>query len=356
MTLPSCLTSAKIQTLRSKQVAMGFDGFIDSIVRVILEKQGNGNTTYFNTAAEFAQYTLMKTGSNFSLEVEETFRKIGGNMPIMANAMAGWGIDVHCIGALGFPEIQPIFRTMHPNCTLYTYAEPGLTTALEFGDSKIILGEMQKLNSVGWAQLVSAVGIDTLRNIFQTSDLVALLNWSELDHSTEVWRGLLNEVVPHLSPSSDPFVFFDLSDCSKRSAGSIREAAELIGKFSERFETILGVNLNEARLVHAALNGGKSDELSPAKTAEAIYQVIKPGILVMHYQTSAHAWKDGASYTVTVSPVSAPVLSTGAGDNFNAGFCLGILAGCAMEQTLELAHWCAGQYMQTGKSVVPEHL
>jgi sugar/nucleoside kinase (ribokinase family) len=48
--------------------------------------------------------------------------------------------------------------------------------------------------------------------------------------------------------------------------------------------------------------------------------------------------------------VKEPRISTGGGDNFNAGFCLGLLIGLSMEESMITAMANSGAYVQNGKS------
>ena len=104
--------------LQQKKITAGFDGFIDTIVRVIKEKQDHKPSTLFSTIKEFGNYIVEKQGASLSLEIEERSSKLGGNMPIMANALGRLGIAVNCIGALGYPQIHPVFKQLSSNCHL----------------------------------------------------------------------------------------------------------------------------------------------------------------------------------------------------------------------------------------------
>ena len=127
----------KKHLLTSKKVTAGFDGFIDAIIKIIKKKQPQ-KTSLFTTIKEFGNYILEKEGTSFSLELEEQNKKLGGNMPIMANALGQMGITVNCIGALGYPQADPIFKNLSSNCQLFSFTDPGISTAYEFKDGKII--------------------------------------------------------------------------------------------------------------------------------------------------------------------------------------------------------------------------
>jgi hypothetical protein len=136
--------------LSAKTVTLGFDGFIDSVVKVIRYKDHKIPHVYFETPHAFGEYIVAKGEKNLSIELETLTTKLGGNMPIMANAIAHMGLRVSCVGPLGFPDIHPVFRQMSSNCQLYTFANPGLSKVLEFKNGKIMLAEMGELNNVAW--------------------------------------------------------------------------------------------------------------------------------------------------------------------------------------------------------------
>ena len=343
-----------LEKLATKNVALGFDGFIDSIVRVIRQKDAD-DAQFFQSHEEFAHYILERSGANFSLELVSTIQKIGGNMPIMAHAMSKWGCRVKCFGAFGYPQMHPLFEPMREKTELYSYCDPGLTTALEFGEGKIILGDMTALQQINWEEIKRRIPIQTLRDAFQQSDLVAILNWSELDSSTSVWEGLLRDVLdPTIKRAHKTMAFFDLSDCSKRERHSIQHALHLLREFQKHFDVILGLNSNEAFQLATVIS---DDESLNRRDIKQVGKIILPHLsvdkLIIHNSASALAWADGNFYEVPAVPIKNPKISTGAGDNFNAGLCIGLLLKLSMGECLSLAHETASVYMQSGESLDP---
>lgn len=336
--------------LPSKVVTAGFDGFVDSIMRVILQKEKDTTPVYFRTIEEFGNYISGKSGSGFSLETEETDNKLGGNMPIMANALSSLGANVNCVGAFGLPVIHPVFTAMHPDCHLYSFANPGYTTALEFTDGKIMLAEMKDLNHANWAVIKTAVGLQKIIELYNNSDLLCHLNWSELDGSNDIWKGLLNEVFTQPGfAAKDKHLFFDLSDCSKRSDDEIKKALNLIGQFKRFCKVIVSLNRNEAALIYKIVfAGNETDNLEVL--GEKIYNALKPAVLLVHTSKYALAWNDSNRYKCDSFYTDNPKITTGAGDNFNAGYCTGLLSGLDLQQSLLLANIVSGYYVQNGNS------
>jgi len=403
--------------LAAKKAVAGFDGFVDSIVKVVMHKGDhagaaeNAATTYFQTIGEFGQYIVGKKGAGLSLETEELFQKAGGNMPIMAGALAELGVPVDCIGAMGMPGLHPAFAALHPRCRPFSFANPGFTTALEFSDGKLFLAQMKELNKSDWNVIKKTVSLDTIVGCYQHSDLVCLLNWSEVDASGDIWAGILRDVIPTLDRAAahpphaaegeaaskregtgsrpgpagrERQFFFDLSDCSKRSPGAIREALRLVEQFGRAGQVILSLNRNEAKVLYRALTKGgiipeigqvgKADDRGeghehaenpdneqggdrdpehgedPEFLGTALCKLLYTDMLVIHTSGISYAWYEGSVYSSKPLFIPAPMLSTGAGDHFNAGFCSGLLMGFDPGLSLSLANLVAGFYMTNGRS------
>ncbi|WP_374951961.1 PfkB family carbohydrate kinase [Mucilaginibacter sp.] len=334
--------------LANKQVAAGFDGFIDSIVKVVNYKSDAEGTVFFNNIGEFGNYIAGKSGSGFSLESEELVQKLGGNMPIMANAMAQMGTMVNCVGAFGLPTVAPVFAGMHTNCKLHTYTNPGFTTAMEFADGKIMLAQMTDLNQSDWGTIKAAVGIEDLKKVFMNAGVVCLVNWSELDHSNNIWQGLLTDVFAD-SAAGDREFFFDLSDCSKRKPEAITGAIKMIEHFGNYGHVTLSLNRNEANILHEIFTGQPASA-DLKTTGSSLANTFNINTIIVHSAKISALW--GSNEMVESEPVfiENPRFSTGAGDNFNAGYCIAKLLGLAPVDCLTMANSVSNRYITTGES------
>jgi len=335
--------------LDSKSILAGLDGFIDSIVKVIASQAADGSLVYFNTIEAFGTYISGKKGSGFSLETEELFQRLGGNMPIMANAMAHFGLKVNCIGALGVPDISPVFGAMHQHCKLYSFTNPGFTTAIEFTDGKMMLARMTELNHADWNTVKNSIGLGKLNELYLNSDLVCLLNWSELAHSNEIWKGLLEEVFAQREDLKPKQFFFDLSDCSKRSPVEIKEALELIKSLKNYGKVTLSLNHNEANILYkTSINQNLPSELH-IKGAH-LFNELAIDTLIIHTAKISLAWDQQGSYSDVPDFIDEPLMLTGAGDNFNAGYCMAHLLDLDTASSLMLANMVSNIYIKTAKS------
>jgi hypothetical protein len=342
-------------TLASKRILAGFDGFVDSIVKVVNYKNEGHDPVFFHTVEEFGNYIAGKKGSGFSLESEELVQKLGGNMPIMANALAGMGTAVSCIGAFGIPTIVPVFNGMHSNCKLFSFTNPGITTAIEFTDGKMMLAQMTDLNHADWRTIKEAIGLEKIKSIYGESDMLCLVNWSELDHSNEIWEGILKEVIIPQKQLPEKTFFFDLSDCSKRSSEAITKGIGLIKDFSKYGAVTLSLNRNEAGIVYrTCFTANMGDNLASA--GEGLFEHLNINTLIIHSAKASLAWDRNGVYESEPVFIANPKISTGAGDNFNAGFCIASLMGGSIASCIELANLVASLYMRSGESMDLERL
>ena len=84
--------------------------------------------------------------------------------------------------------------------------------------------------------------------------------------------------------------------------------------------------------------------------AADIHRVIKVDTIVAHPVTCAFGTHGGEIFRVQGPYTPKPKISTGAGDHFNAGFCLGKLLGFDTEMALLTGVTTSGYYVRTAKS------
>jgi sugar/nucleoside kinase (ribokinase family) len=348
------LTSRKLSqaapSLTSIKALLGLDGFVDEIISVV-DKRHSGPADGFDpvhTIAHLGDKIIKAAGrsSNYELVVKQ--RKVGGNGPIMAGALASIGLDVTYIGNLGYPNLDPVFDDFAKKVHAISIGQPAHTDALEFDDGKLMLGKLAPLSEVTWDNLLSRVGRDRLKTLMEGARLIGMVNWTMLPHMSRIWAKLLDDVIPNIERHHRK-LFVDLADPEKRTHDDILDALKLLTRFQDQVDVILGLNLKESLEVADVLGlpGTANPEAAIEDNARAIREELNLNCVVIHPRRgAAAATADGHSASFAGPFIHQPKISTGAGDHFNAGFCLARLLDFSLEESLCTGSATSGYYVR----------
>jgi hypothetical protein len=276
----------------------------------------------------------------------------------MANALGAAGFTLTCIGAFGAAGVHPVFAGMAARAReTITLCAPASTIAVEFDDGKLMLNQMRSLDEITYEKLVSALGVEGLAAQFAAADLVALVNWTMIPNMTGVYEGILQNILPAL-PARDASLprriyFFDLCDPEKRPAHDLVAALAVIAGYEKHGNVTLGLNFKEAQQVHAALGLGLlegEEEAGLRAAAGAIREKLAIGCVVVHPRKSAACATAAGDFWVPGPYCEKPLITTGAGDHFNAGFTTGQLLGLSPQSCLALGVATSGHYVRSAHS------
>jgi sugar/nucleoside kinase (ribokinase family) len=330
---------------------VGLDGFVDEILHVVDKRESADKYLRLPTIAQFGERLAAAAGQSTNVELVSQRTKLGGNGPIMANALAGFGLKVTYLGNLGYPKLHPAFADFAQRAEVHSIADPGYTDALEFEDGKIMLGKHQSLKEMNWENIKARFGQDEFTARAGSADLVGFVNWTMLTHMSDIWAAVLKEVCPCMKGPRRK-LFIDLADPEKRTNGDILRALELVAAFQKHFDVVLGLNEKESIEIGKSLSLNINDH-SPEgllKLCEAIHQRVPVDTVIVH--PTAYALASGPDGTALVQGpfTPKPKITTGAGDHFNSGFCLGKLLGFPTEQCLLTGVTTSGFYVRTGQT------
>jgi len=334
---------------------LGFDGTVDIICRVVRERSGTGSDFQpFERIRDFGAHIQAADGRSALIEIFRQQEKIGGNSPIMANALAASGMGIGCIGTFGRPEIHPACREFAQRVRTYSIAEPAITHALEFDNGKVMLASLTSYENVNAAALRETVGADMMREMIREAQLCCLLNWSCLPGMDSILDWLLEDILPGIHTENDSagrIFFFDLADPSSRGRGKLKSALERIARFSAHGRCVLGMNFNETGSACQAL-GIDPPVRGPDSLQHALSEIRSHlGIHMAMGHSMEFVACAGPGGTATVDGIYTPkpVITTGAGDHLNAGFCLGLLLELALPEALALGVLFPGFYVRQAR-------
>ncbi len=348
--------SAQLKQLEKQpfKALVGFDGFVDEIVHVVDQRISPTEYSRIKTLKAYGERIAAASGLSTNVEIVPTTKKLGGNGPIFALGLKKYGAQLIYIGCTGVEETVDVFSELAENATVIGVAEPGYTDAVEFHDGKLIQSKLDTLNCMDWECITTKIPARELARLMDDARLISFNNWTMLPWMSQIWQHILSDVIPLMKqPTGGKVLFFDLADPAKRSEADIREALHLIHRFRlAGFETVLGLNKKEAREIALTLHPEQKDVVkADLKTlVTSIYEAMGVDCIVVHPLDRAACMKHGVYTEVTGPYCQQPKLTTGAGDNFNAGFVYAYTMGLEADHCLALGAATSGFYVRSGHS------
>lgn len=345
--------TALLDSAFPRHALVGFDGFVDTIVSPVRTRSGLGEEfAPMATMAELGERISLAAGKSTNVELYPRLEKLGGNGPILANALDRLGSAVTFVGAVGEGTgVHRVFESFAARATVVPLCEPARTTAIEFTDGKVMLGTMTTLDQVSFERICRVMGRAQFEEAVRASDLVALVNWTMIPRMSAIFAAIVDHVLPRLPARPERHFFFDLADPEKRSADDVRIALAQIARFSKYGRVTLGLNLKEAQQVAAMLHLAVApSEWGLQALAAALRERLGIATVVVHPRDCAVCASADGTHCVRGPFVAAPLISTGAGDHFNAGFTTGQLLGLDPEGCLLLGVATSGFYVRTAKT------
>ena len=341
------------QTPAQARVLVGFDGFIDEIIRLVDTRHAVDDYTPIPTIAEFGRRISAAAGFSCNIEMVPEQVKLGGNGPIMANNLVEQGYPVIYCGAIGAEGvIHPVFADFAARCAeVIPLCDPGHTDAVEFDDGKVMLGKMNTLPQVSWAHLLEQLPVARLQEVLKDVELVGCVNWTMLPMMNSILEGLGGVLAGFETRKK---LFIDLTDPRKRSREDIAGVLNLLQRLSAGVDVVLGLNEHESVQVAEVLFSTPGDDLT--SRAQKIRTRLDLWQVVIHPTRSAAVADAAGEWFVEGPYTPKPKLTTGAGDNFNAGYCNGLLSGLSPESCLLTGVCSSGFYVRNCRSATREEL
>ncbi|MDQ8208431.1 PfkB family carbohydrate kinase [Coraliomargarita sp. SDUM461003] len=326
----------------------GFDGFIDTFIRMESpESMAAFGPKVAEAAGIAASYTSQHQGDKF-----------GGNGPLLTAALSDLHqaeIDLHYIGALGDPEVLPIYQQALGAKTtqLYTLAQPAHSDCLEFTDGKVMLCDLRTCSDITWERLIERVGLERIDQLLLAADFVAAVNWGKLPYVGGIWKQLALRHQALGRPAKQLVFFMDLAEFEQRPAQDREDLIRLVAEISQHCRTMLSLNLKEAWQLAESFGGEFRGQKAPAQVAELAgflrTNVAADRIIIHPNDGAACASAEGLSY-VPGPYCREPLISTGAGDNFGAGCIAAALMGLDDAGMLLLGNCTSGYFVRSGKT------
>src|ERR1700733_4828453 len=214
---------------------IGFDGFTDEIVQAVDTRIDQSRFHPMTTMSDFGKRIVDASSKSCNIELVVKQKKLGGNAPIMTNALLHGGHRITFAGAIGSPDkIEPLFQEMASQCKRIIPLSPsGHSDAIEFNDGKIILGKFDRLLENSYNSLLAKLDQEALFQILDNVDLFVSANWTMLPMMTDLWQNIGTQLTPKFTtraPNNPRWMFVDIADPKKRTDSDIMDALESLQK------------------------------------------------------------------------------------------------------------------------------
>lgn len=303
-----------------KKAIVGCDGYIDKIIHVVKNRKNQDEFVRVPSIAEYSQTIGGMANKSGSIEFVPVETKLGGNGPLLANALLAQNHQISYVGAIGKDAIHPIFKDFASKCEkVVSIADPGLTDCLEFGDGKIMCNTSIGLKDVTWDNVCKQLQPPDLRKLIGSTHLISFSNYAKLPNSITVIEGFYS-FLSQLNKKLN--VFVDLADISLREPSDLQVMAELLKNMNVVSNIYLGLNEPESEVLSKVL---KITEKDHVQRAIKLRQAMSLTMVIIHPSNgAAYSFLDRSGWVDGPVKKNAKCL-TGGGDNFNAGFCNGLL-------------------------------
>lgn len=344
-----------VDDLGDEKVVFGFDGYIDRVREIVDERQGRESYRRIRELDDLSDQISTAAREERSILVEwiQSELRTGGLVCHVSRALGRLGYDPIMIGMFGQPPRNE-FLEEYGDFEMESLGEPAYTDAVEFDDGKVMLTESGGMRSLDWETLRSEVGFDRLATYVDGAAVFGMGYWTEIHDMVSIFEGLAEELVPTLSSPPD-HVLIDPADVGKRPMGEIKRGRDALMRLDAVIPVTMSANHYETNAIADSL--GTSDaQQSHLDAARSARDQLGISRFVAHGSTKSAMATSTDGVAVDVPRTDDPVLTTGAGDHFNAGVVLGLLHGLEPHETVALGNAVAGCFVRQGDSPSAQQL
>lgn len=344
-----------LDALKGK-VLLGCDGFVDETYQIVEVRKSPDDFVPMQRLRQFGELLVARADGGVGLELVPKRRCEGGFGINTGRIAACLGLKPCLPGLYGKDAIDPAYQEFRDNCELLSLGDPALTIALEFGDGKVLMSDLQAVSKLTWADVQKHFGEAKLRALFADVDILGLGYWSLTAHFDGLFQGFMEQYANTTPPRR---MFFDFADIKKKSSESFMRSLEMIRAHNARIPMTFSLNEHEVMELFSRI-GVARPELKPAAVASAL-TVAREKIgfdeLVVHTPEfgAASSAKEGEAFAIQERQTRIIRLA-GAGDSFNGGYLCASLGDLPLKQRLVVANAVTAFFVTHATSPTREQL
>ena len=322
----------------SGKILLGCDGFVDETYEIVEVRRSQSDFTAMKKLRQFGELLVERADGGVGLELVPKRRCEGGFAINTGRVAAFLGLKPSLPGLYGNQSIDPAYHEFEENCNLLSLGDPALTIALEFGDGKVLMSNLEAVSNLTWGQFKTHFGDEKLKEMFTGVDILGLGYWSLTADFDGIFQGFMDQYETLTPPRR---MFFDFADIKKKSSESFIKSLELIKSYNSKIRMTFSLNEHEVFELCARV-GVERPELTPAAITSAL-TIVREKIgfdeLVVHTPEFAAASNasEGEAYAIQ-DRQSNVIRLAGAGDSFNGGFLCASLGDLPLKERLVVAN------------------
>jgi hypothetical protein len=326
-----------LHNLKGK-VLLGCDGFVDETYEIVEVRKSPGEFVPMKRLRQFGELLVARADGGVGVELVPKRRCEGGFGINTGRVAACLGLKPCLPGLYGKANIDPAYHEFQDSCELLSLGDPALTIALEFGDGKVLMSNLEAVSSLTWADFKNHFGETKLNELFAGVDILGLGYWSLTANFDGLFRGFMEQYETTTPPRR---MFFDFADIKKKSSESFMQSLEMFRSYNGKIPMTFSMNEHEVMELFLRI-GVERPELKPAAITSAL-TVAREKIgfdeLVVHTPEfgAASSAKEGEAYAIQDRQTKVVRLA-GAGDSFNGGYLCASLGNLPLKQRLVVAN------------------
>jgi hypothetical protein len=344
-----------LQNLKGK-VLLGCDGFVDETYEIVEVRKSPSEFVPMHRLRQFGELLVARADGGVGVELVPKRRCEGGFAINTGRVAACLGLKPSLPGLYGKETIDPAYHEFQDSCDLLSLGAPALTIALEFGDGKVLMSNLEAVSSLTWDDVKNHFGEAKLKELFSGVDILGLGYWSLTANFDGLFQGFMEQYETATPPRR---MFFDFADIKKKSSESFIKSLEMIRAYNGKIPMTFSLNEHEVMELFSRI-GMKCPELQPAAMARALSaarEKIGFDELVVHTPEfgAASSAKEGEAYAIQDRQTKVVRLA-GAGDSFNGGYLCASLGDLPIKQRLVVANAVTAYFVTHATAPTREQL
>jgi hypothetical protein len=183
-----------------------------------------------------------------------------------------------------------------------------------------------------WSEIKSEKLIAELSELFQTCRTIAFDDWASVANSSDLWSGLLRDIILPLGKRDLDFIFY-LGDPTEKLSFEVDEILDIISEFSKHGRVTFCLDEREAFKLWMVLNGEHPDPALKTffrgdikRKYLSLFRTMAVEQLLIYSANDALVYSEDQQFILTRKVVNYDIeVARDARDNFIAGFTIGLI-------------------------------